>query len=131
MHLRQLELILIAVERTLRQQFPNDFFKRCAYSAFGIRALMKDAGVCAELVGGDFAAFTMSPSGDRAAVQGFGFGDDQCAHFWVEADQRLVDIAPYFLPHDSSYPRKSSYAPKASRSGGCQGGNGRVIFATT
>lgn len=104
MHLRQLERILTVVERTLRQQFPSDFFKRCAYSAFGIRALMKDAGVHAELVGGDFVAFTMSPHGERAAMQGFGLGDDQCSHFWVEADQRLIDISPCFLPQDSSYP---------------------------
>lgn len=104
MHLRQLEHILTVVERTLRHQFPSDFFKRCAYSAFGIQALMKDVGVHAELVGGDFVAFTMSPQGEKAAMQGFGLGDDQCPHFWVEADQRLIDISPCFLPQDSSYP---------------------------
>lgn len=104
MHLRQLERILTVVERTLRKTFPYDCQKRCAYSAFGIRSLLQDAGVEATLIGGDFAAFVMSLKGEKAGVQGFGFGEDQCSHFWVEADGRLIDIAPHFLPRESSYP---------------------------
>lgn len=104
MHLRQLERILTVVERTLRKTFPDDCQKRCAYSAFGIHALLKDAGVEATLIGGDFAAFVMSLDGAQASVQGFGFGEDQCSHFWVEADGRLIDVAPHFLPRESSYP---------------------------
>jgi len=104
MHLRQLERILAIVERTLRKTFPDDCQKRCAYSAFGIHTLLKDAGVEATLIGGDFAAFVMSLNGGQAGVQGFGFGEDQCSHFWVEADGRLIDIAPHFLPRESSYP---------------------------
>jgi hypothetical protein len=104
MHPRQLERILTVVERTLRKTFPDDCQKRCAYSAFGIRSLLQDGGVEATLIGGDFAAFVMSLKGEKAGVQGFGFGEDQCSHFWVEADGRLIDIAPHFLPRESSYP---------------------------
>jgi hypothetical protein len=104
LHLRQLERILTVVERTLRKSFPDDYHKRCAYSAFGIYTLLKDADVPAHLVGGDFVAFVMSLDGQRAAVQGFGFGEDQPSHFWVEAEGRLIDIAPHFLPRESSFP---------------------------
>lgn len=104
MHLRRLERVLTVIERTLRNEFPEDFPKRCAYAACGIRALLADAGIHAELVGGDFAAFVVSPDGLRAGVQGFGFGQDQCSHFWLETSGRLIDIGPYFLPRESSYP---------------------------
>ena len=56
------------------------------------------------LVGGDFAAFIVATVGNKAGLQGFGLGTNQCSHFWVEAEGRLIDVAPYFLPADASYP---------------------------
>jgi hypothetical protein len=104
LHIRKIERVMAAVDRTLRRQFPEDYFKRCAYSAFGIHALLLDAGVEAQIVGGDFGAFIVSPDNRRAAVQGFGFGEEQCSHFWVESDGRLLDLGPHYLPRDSSFP---------------------------
>ena len=103
MHLRKLEHILAIVAETLRQEFPEDFYKRCAYSAFGTLALLRDAGVDALPVGGDFVAFIVSRDGRQASMQGFGFGETQSSHFWVEAEGRLIDLGPHFLPDDARF----------------------------
>jgi hypothetical protein len=92
------------VVRSLRKEFPDDFHKRCYYAAFAMRALLRDAGVEAEIVGGDFVAFIVSSNGARAGMQGFGFGKEQCSHFWIVAEGRLLDVGPHLLPNDSSYP---------------------------
>lgn len=96
--------LLGVVVRNLRREFPDDFYKRCHYAAFAMRALLLDAGVEAEIVGGDFVAFIVSRDGTRAGMQGFGFGKEQCSHFWVIAEGRLFDVGPHLLPSDSSYP---------------------------
>ncbi|CAN7440941.1 hypothetical protein LJR164_002870 [Phenylobacterium sp. LjRoot164] len=99
--------LLGVVVRSLRKEFPEDFYKRCYYAAFAMRALLLDGGVEAEIVGGDVVAFIVSRDGGRASMQGFGFGAEQCSHFWVEADGRLLDVGPYLLPEDASYPVSS------------------------
>ena len=104
LQLRMIERILAVVACSLREMFPDDFYKRCAYAVSGILGLLEDEGFTGEVVGGDFAAFIMSIGADRAGVQGFSFGEEQCSHFWVEAGGRLIDLGPFFLPYDSSYP---------------------------
>ena len=99
----QILKLLGVVVRSLRKEFPEDFYKRCYYAAFAMRALLLDAGVEAEIVGGDFVAFIVARDGTRAGLQGFGFGAEQCSHFWVEAEGRLIDVGPYLLPEDASY----------------------------
>jgi hypothetical protein len=96
--------LLGVVVRSLRKEFPDDFYKRCYYAAFAMRALLQDAGVEAEIVGGDFVAFIICSNGARAGMQGFGFGEGQCSHFWVVAEGLLLDVGPHLLPNDSSYP---------------------------
>lgn len=96
--------LLGAVIRSLRKEFPEDFYKRCYYAAFAMRALLLDGGFDAEIVGGDFVAFIVSRDGERAGMKGFGFGAEQCSHFWVETNGRLLDVGPYLLPEDASYP---------------------------
>jgi hypothetical protein len=103
MHLRELEPILTTVANALRVEFPDDFHKRCMYAAWGVRSLLTDTGVRAEIIGGDFVAFVVSRDGTRAGMQGFAHSKDQCSHFWVEASGRLIDLGPYFLPNESSY----------------------------
>lgn len=39
--------------------------------------------------------------------RGFGFGTEQCSHFWVEVEGRLLDVGPHLLPNDASYPTAS------------------------
>lgn len=104
MQTRQLERVLAVVERSLRKQFPDDFHKRCVYAALGIHTLLRDAGVAAELTGGDVLAFVVAQDNSRAGMQGFGFGKEQCSHFWVESEGCILDLGPYFIPNGSSYP---------------------------
>jgi hypothetical protein len=100
----QILKLLGVVVRSLRKEFPEDFYKRCYYATFAMRALLLDGGVEAEIVGGDFVAFIVSRDGVRAGMQGFGFGADQCSHVWIEAEGRLLDVGPHLLPEDASYP---------------------------
>lgn len=48
--------------------------------------------------------FIIAKDGRRAGMQGFGYGEDQCSHFWVAAEGRLIDVGPHLLPSGSSYP---------------------------
>lgn len=98
------EQVLAAVEALLCESFPDDFYRRCAFSAFGVRALLRDAGVDAVLVGGQFAAFVMTPDQGRLAVQGFRSGQEPHPHYWVEAEDRLIDLGPHLLAFGSDYP---------------------------
>ncbi|GAO38664.1 hypothetical protein SCH01S_17_00180 [Sphingomonas changbaiensis NBRC 104936] len=104
LELAELEQLMAVVEACLCEMFPDDFFRRCAFSAFGLRALLRDAGVDAVLVGGQFAAFVMTPDHGRLAVQGFRSGDEPHPHYWVEAEDRLVDLGPHLLAFGSDYP---------------------------
>lgn len=102
--LRQLERILAIVDRCLRKTFPDDHHQRCAYAAFGVRELMRDAGAAPEIMGGDFVAFIVARDGGRAGMAGFAYGEDQCSHFWVECDDLIIDLGPSYLPLRASYP---------------------------
>lgn len=104
LHARKVERFLAIVERCLRKTFPEDYHKRCAYAAFGVRALLRKAGAGPVIVGGDFAAFIVARDNRRAGLAGFAFGQDQCSHFWVECQDRLIDVGPSFLPCEASYP---------------------------
>ena len=100
----QVQRVLAVVEACLCETFPHDFFRRCAFAAFGLRALLRDAGLEAVMVGGQFAAFVVTPDGRRMAVQGFQSGPDPYPHFWVEAQDRLIDLGPHLLAFGSDYP---------------------------
>jgi hypothetical protein len=102
--LAKVERVLAIVESCLCEAFPDDFFRRCAFSAYGVRALLRDAGIDAVLVGGQFAAFVMTPDQGRLAVQGFRSGHEPHPHYWVEAEDRLIDLSPHLLAFGSEYP---------------------------
>ncbi len=92
------------VEYCLCESFPRDFFRRCAFAAFGVRALLQDSGINAVMVGGQFAALVVASDRSRLAVQGFRSGREQYPHCWVETDDRLVDLGPHLLAYGSDYP---------------------------
>jgi hypothetical protein len=104
LNLALVEQVLAAVEALLCESFPDDFYRRCAFAAFGVRALLRDSGVDAVLVGGQFAAFVMTPDQGRLAIQGFRSGHEPHPHYWVEAEDRLIDLGPYLLAFGSDYP---------------------------
>lgn len=99
----RIEGILTIVAESLRDKFPDDFYKRCGYAAWAVRALLIDEDAEAELVGGNFVAFVVSPSTGQVGLQGFGYNPSQCAHFWVESMRRIIDLGPYVLPFGSSF----------------------------
>ena len=102
--LAEIERVLAIVETRLCEAFPDDFYRRCPFAAFGIRALLRDADIDAVLVGGQFAAFVMTPDQGRLAVQGFKSGHEPHPHYWVEAEDRLIDLGPHLLAFGSDYP---------------------------
>ncbi len=94
---------LSVVDRTLRKEFPRDYDKRCIYAAFAICALLHDLDIEANIVGGDFVAFVVSQSGDRAGLQGFGNAGEELSHYWVAAADTIIDVGPHYLPKGSSF----------------------------
>lgn len=92
------------VDSALRAMFPQDYDKRCMYAAFGLRVLLREAGVNAKIIGGDFVAFVVARTEKRAGMEGFGFGEEYPSHYWVETEDTLVDLGPHYLPRASSYP---------------------------
>ena len=99
----EIEWMLAIVEACLCEFFPQDFFRRCAFAAFGMRALLHDVGVDAVIVGGQFAALVVTPDRARMAVQGFGSGTELYPHIWAEAGDRLIDLGPHLLAFGSDY----------------------------
>lgn len=95
---------LAAVESCLLEAFPSDFYRRCAFASFAMRALLHDVGIDAVLVGGQFAALVVAPDEARSAVQGFKGGPELYPHIWLEAADRLIDLGPYLLAFGSDYP---------------------------
>lgn len=99
-----LERSFAIVDRALRQSFPDDYCKRCMYAAFGMQSLLTELGFPASIQGGDVLAFMVARSGKQAGLQGFANASDGHAHYWTVSENRLVDIGPYYLPRDSSFP---------------------------
>lgn len=97
---------LRVVDKALRDFFPHDFHKRCMYAAFGIRDVLRDRGIVAEIVGGDFRCFMLSRDRKLPTIEGFGGSKQggQPSHFWLECDGRLLDLGPHYLPKESPHP---------------------------
>lgn len=99
-----IERKMAIVETVLQETFPHDFFRRCAFAAFALLALLEDAGVAATLVGGRFGALVMTPDRQRQTFQGFESGPGPFPHLWVETQDRLIDLGPHLLAFGSAYP---------------------------
>ncbi|NNM75499.1 hypothetical protein HJG53_01065 [Sphingomonas sp. ID1715] len=96
--------LLGVVLTCLLETFPRDFFRRCAFSAYAIRALLARDGVGSHAVGGRFTSLVVSRHGDRYALQGFESGPERFPHLWVATANRIIDLGPYFLPWGSPFP---------------------------
>ena len=91
-------------DHSLREFFPADFYKRCMYATFGMAALLRDEGACAQVIGGDFLCAVVSDDGMRLSLQGFGTtGAGEPSHFWVHAQGTILDLGPMYLPYESPY----------------------------
>lgn len=94
-----------AVDASLREVFPLDFHSRCMYASLGMVALLEDAGIAAQMIGGDIACAVIEKGGNRKGFQGFGLSSSGApTHFWVETQDLLLDLGLMYLPHRSTYP---------------------------
>lgn len=99
---------LLLTDAALRAVFPSDFHKRCMYAAFAIASLLEDAGLDAQVAGGDFLCAVVSTDGRQLSLQGFGTtGVGDASHYWVHANGMLIDPGPAYLPYESPYPAAS------------------------
>jgi hypothetical protein len=73
------------------------------YAAFGMQKLLIDAGEAVNILGGDFLALVVSQDGQRTNLQGFGLGEQQHSHYWIETDDVIVDLGPFYLRQSSSF----------------------------
>lgn len=48
------ERVLCVVDRCLKAQFPDDYYKRCLYASFGVHSLLQSLGHSPEVLGADF-----------------------------------------------------------------------------
>ena len=97
--------VLSVVDWCLKHQFPDNYDARCMYSAFGASTMLNEAGLVAQIITGDVYAFTVTPSGDQAIIQGFvGGTTEKPSHFWTECEGRILDVGPSYLPKRSRIP---------------------------
>ena len=95
---------LLVTDATLRATFPSDFHKRCMYASVAIASLLEDAGLEAEVAGGDFMCAVVSTDGRQLSLQGFGTsGVGESSHYWVHANALHIDPGPAYLPYESPY----------------------------
>ena len=102
--IERLAHILAVVLGCLREHFPRDYYRRCAFAARGTRALLEQEKIASRAVGGRFTALAVAKFGSRYALQGFQDGPELYPHLWVETDDRLIDLGPYLLPYGSPFP---------------------------
>lgn len=97
------ERVLCVVDRCLRSQFPDDYYKRCMYASFGVHRLLQAQGYNPVIVGGNFGAFVISRDQSIASIQGYASDSGEHSHYWVELDGSIIDLGTYYLPVESSF----------------------------
>ncbi|GAB2519393.1 hypothetical protein [Lysobacter humi (ex Lee et al. 2017)] len=96
---------LTVTDAALRAQFPDDYYKRCMYAAFGVATLLGDAGIDTQVAGGDFLCAVVSRDGRQLSLQGFGTtGNGEASHYWVATSDEHIDLGLAYLPIESPFP---------------------------
>lgn len=98
------ERVLCVVDRCLKGQFPDDYYKRCLYASFGVHGLLQAMGRSPAVVGGNFLAFVVSRDQRQATMQGYASDSGEHSHYWIELDGAIIDLGTYYLPIGSSFP---------------------------
>ena len=98
------ERVLCVVDRCLKGQFPDDYYKRCLYASFGVHGLLQAMGRSPAVVGGNFLAFVVSRDQRQASMQGYASDSGEHSHYWIELDGAIIDLGTYYLPIGSSFP---------------------------
>lgn len=104
-HADPVTVSLTVIHAALRAQFPDDYYKRCMYAAFGVATLLEDAGMAAQVAGGDFLCAVVSKCGRQMSLQGFGTtGKGEASHYWVATPQEHIDLGLAYLSIESPFP---------------------------
>lgn len=93
--------IFSVVDEQLRLSFSGDYYKRCMYAATAIKALLERNGYSPVVVSGDFVSLVVSPDSQSARFQGYGGGNSDISHLWVECEDTILDLMTTYLPLDS------------------------------
>ena len=96
-----IDRVFHTVDQELRQSFPDDYWKRCMYAASATKTLLEKLGKNSIVVSGDFIGFVVSPDSKTASFRGFASAENSAAHLWVECENTLLDIMPFYLPDDN------------------------------
>jgi len=100
-----ISLSISVVDQSLRDVFPENYWKRCMYAAFGLRELLKEEGIASEIIAGDVACFVLYTQDNQPGMDGFKSETlGVSAHFWVETVHVLIDLGPHYLPRDTRRP---------------------------
>lgn len=100
-----IRLSMSVVDQSLREMFPDNYWKRCMYAAFGLQLLLKEEGIASDIVAGDVACFVLYTQDNQPGMDGFKTEKPGVpAHFWVETNDVLIDLGPYYLPRDTRRP---------------------------
>lgn len=98
----KIEELFAVTDWCIKNSFPDDYDARCLYNACAIHTVLMSEGVKAIIVGGNVGVFTLSTDGREALLEGFGGGDiTQPSHYWVEADEIILDPGTSYLPKRS------------------------------
>lgn len=97
------ERIPCVVNRCLKSQFPDDYYKRCLYASYGIHSLLQAMGYSPVVVGGNFLALVVSRDERQASMQGYGSDFAEHSHYWVELNGSIIDLGTHYLPVGSSF----------------------------
>lgn len=98
----KVEDLFAAADWCIKSSFPEDYDARCIYSACAIHTILVSRGIEAVIVGGNIGVFTLSTDGRKALLEGFGGGDSaQPSHYWVEANEIILDPGVSYLPKRS------------------------------
>jgi hypothetical protein len=96
---------LTVVDLSLREVFPNNYWKRCTYAAFGLNRLLSQGGIASEFVSGDILCFTLSTDGRTPLLEGYGnAAGGGPSHYWIEAEGALLDLGAHYLPMEARRP---------------------------
>jgi len=96
---------LALTDRALREFFPDNYWKRCMYAAFGLQLLLEHEGIGCDIVAGDMLCVVRKRRGGAPYMDGYKSPiPGRPAHFWVETTDAILDMGPYYLPKEAREP---------------------------
>lgn len=90
--------IMPALDRSLRHIYPENYHVRCFQAAVALDTYLSEMGFDSKVVAGDFEVAVRNSMTGACEFHGFQSKTEAHSHFWVEAEGRLLDIMPLYIP---------------------------------